>query len=380
DSRMKMKVKVAAAQLSYSVAACIETWVASGNLPSEAVHTAEFVHKVDSLFDSLNGYSFSVPEGKPLKGVLKRDSPHIEYWSKMLLELRNWKLIDKRNNKDVTNQFHFIKGWQITIRSIIYLWHRLQKVGFKYFSLRSFNQDPLENLFCIIRQHGVGNTNPTCHQFIAALKTSVINGLTSPIINGNCKKDDCENLNDLSFFLQTNSQNILTDSADSEPSVPEEYNEIFGNLPTPITDNYATYYVAGYLLRKITVPECHVCKEELFCEVPQQQHTFITFKEFCDNKSKLTYPSVKVSQFLEDIHNRLYFFLNSQGHQENLALRFKDIYKSHFSQFDFCQLHSVKDEIFERATRLLIFKFIKDKKKETVTSGTESKSKRFRNK
>ncbi|KAL3272689.1 hypothetical protein HHI36_014153 [Cryptolaemus montrouzieri] len=62
DSRMKMKVKVAAAQLSYSVAACIETWVASGNLPSEAVHTAEFVHKVDSLFDSLNGYSFSVPE------------------------------------------------------------------------------------------------------------------------------------------------------------------------------------------------------------------------------------------------------------------------------------------------------------------------------
>ncbi|KAL3289326.1 hypothetical protein HHI36_003756 [Cryptolaemus montrouzieri] len=63
DSRMKMKVKVAAAQLSYSVAACIETWVASGNLPSEAVHTAEFVHKVDSLFDSLNGYSFSVPEG-----------------------------------------------------------------------------------------------------------------------------------------------------------------------------------------------------------------------------------------------------------------------------------------------------------------------------
>ncbi|KAL3283010.1 hypothetical protein HHI36_006167, partial [Cryptolaemus montrouzieri] len=106
---------------------CIETWVASEYLPSEAVYTAEFVLKVDSLFDSLNRYSFSVPEGKPLKGVLKRDSPHIEYWSEMLLELRDWKLIDKRNNKDVTNQFHFIEGWLITIRSIICLWHRLEK-------------------------------------------------------------------------------------------------------------------------------------------------------------------------------------------------------------------------------------------------------------
>ncbi|KAL3277886.1 hypothetical protein HHI36_013227 [Cryptolaemus montrouzieri] len=105
-----MKVNIAAAQLSYYVTACIETWAASENLPSEAVYTAEFVHKVDSLFNSLNGYSFSLPKGKPLKGVLKRDSPHIEYWSKILLELRDRKLIDKRNNKDVSNQFHFIKG------------------------------------------------------------------------------------------------------------------------------------------------------------------------------------------------------------------------------------------------------------------------------
>ncbi|KAL3279376.1 hypothetical protein HHI36_016886 [Cryptolaemus montrouzieri] len=71
NSRMKMKIKEAAAQLSYSVTACIETWVASGNLPSEAVHIAGFVHKVGLLFDALNGYSFSVPEGEPLKGVLK---------------------------------------------------------------------------------------------------------------------------------------------------------------------------------------------------------------------------------------------------------------------------------------------------------------------
>ncbi|XP_064214479.1 uncharacterized protein LOC135266932 [Tribolium castaneum] len=52
DSYMKMKVKVAAAQLSSSVAAAIETFVSFAHiLPSEAIHTAEFVQKVDNMLE-----------------------------------------------------------------------------------------------------------------------------------------------------------------------------------------------------------------------------------------------------------------------------------------------------------------------------------------
>ncbi|KAK9872748.1 hypothetical protein WA026_019530 [Henosepilachna vigintioctopunctata] len=87
DSRLNMKVKVAASQLSYSVAACVQTWIASGNLPSEAAHTAEFVHKIDSLFDSLNGNSFAIPED-----YLKLDLILLFFAFPQVQEVDSWQL------------------------------------------------------------------------------------------------------------------------------------------------------------------------------------------------------------------------------------------------------------------------------------------------
>jgi hypothetical protein len=151
DSYVKIKVKVAAQQLSHTVAAAIETFADKGKLPIEAMHTAEFVSFIDSLFDSLNGSQLRPSEGKNLKCALSKDS----------------------KSGQLRTNFKFVEGWEITIRAIMHLWQNLK--GLQYLSLRNLNQDPVENLFCQVRQHGVCNTNPTCHQFVAALKTVIIN-------------------------------------------------------------------------------------------------------------------------------------------------------------------------------------------------------------
>jgi hypothetical protein len=151
DSYVKIKVKVAAQQLSHTVAAAIETFADKGKLPIEAMHTAEFVSFIDSLFDSLNGSQLRPSEGKNLKCALSKDS----------------------KSGQLRTNFKFVEGWEITIRAIMHLWQNLK--GLQYLSLRNLNQDPVENLFCQGRQHGVCNTNPTCHQFVAALKTVIIN-------------------------------------------------------------------------------------------------------------------------------------------------------------------------------------------------------------
>jgi hypothetical protein len=104
----------------------------------------------------------------------------LDFWTKLLTELNNWKLIDLETDADLSNRYSFVRGWQTTIRSIIFLWDSLKDVdGFDYLNLRSFNQDPLENLFSSICQHGAANTNPTSLP-TAALKTVVVNSLASP--------------------------------------------------------------------------------------------------------------------------------------------------------------------------------------------------------
>jgi sulfur transfer protein SufE len=115
------------------------------------MHTAEFVSFIDSLFDSLNGSQLRPSEGKNLQCALSKDS----------------------KSGQLRTNFKFVEGWEITIRAIMHLWQNLK--GLQYLSLRNLNQDPVENLFSQVRQHGVCNTNPTCHQFVAALKTVIIN-------------------------------------------------------------------------------------------------------------------------------------------------------------------------------------------------------------
>nr|XP_015839960.1 PREDICTED: uncharacterized protein LOC107398910 isoform X1 [Tribolium castaneum] len=133
NSYTKMKVSVAARQLSYSVACELETYVSHNQLPPSAVHTAEFVHLIDQLFDSCNGTTkYSKRESKPLKCAIREDSPHINFWTDLLAKINNWKIINKATGKNVTNQFHFINGWKVTIRSIIAIWHDLQNLGLEY--------------------------------------------------------------------------------------------------------------------------------------------------------------------------------------------------------------------------------------------------------
>ncbi|XP_049798176.1 LOW QUALITY PROTEIN: uncharacterized protein LOC126226241 [Schistocerca nitens] len=250
------RFKVAATQLSHTVAAVIETYVAFNILPAEAIYTAEFVEKMDCLFDSLNSFCCYPQDGKSYMCVLSAESPHIEMWYSLLQETENWKVLELGTGRDKTNMFSFISGWQTTIRSLMFIWNQLKK-GFNFLSMRAFNQDPVENVFCCVRQHGVPNTNPTCFQFKAVLKTVIVNNMSLPTKSlGNCEDDRCMPLSNLRQFLGASDDNFLDstidhsiiDQSDLHCALADNEAAAGSGGADVRNDRQALAYVAGYIL------------------------------------------------------------------------------------------------------------------------------------
>lgn len=254
----------------------------------------------------------------------------------------------------------------------------MKQKGLKFLSLRNLNQDPVENLFCQIRQHGISNVNPTCHQFVAALKTIVINNFSVPLTrNTNCEDDYCSALGDLSIFLQ----NYCLEDVDSNRNVDinvQPLNDIiceddFEEL------NFGSSYVAGYLLSKVAISECSTCKDTLFSDEVNSEHLYVYLKEY-DNKKRLAYASSQLIKLVDTIHISLYKFLDKYGHTLLLEDNFKMQFAEKLKSFNFCPSHDVHNVIVDKCIRLTIFKYVKEKalSNKRYSDGHFKKNKKFK--
>ena len=83
----KMRVKTAAQVLSHTVAAGIYTYTSVGKMPAEAAYTAEFVQRIDKLFDSFNCRSFK--EKKKIQRPLSKNSEHLQFYNECIPWLKS---------------------------------------------------------------------------------------------------------------------------------------------------------------------------------------------------------------------------------------------------------------------------------------------------
>lgn len=139
----------------------------SGNsnlLRDSAIDTADFILFHDKLFDSVNGSKIKGDPGKPLRSAIKGDGRlHIGFWNEAIKVLKTTRFITTDldgNEKEFVPPT--VKNWIRTLNGFKALWDNLRKAGFRFFGLRSCNQDPVENFFNGIRMCGVRNVNPTC--------------------------------------------------------------------------------------------------------------------------------------------------------------------------------------------------------------------------
>ncbi|KAI4454385.1 mitochondrial import inner membrane translocase subunit tim22 [Holotrichia oblita] len=344
----KMKVKNATQVFSRTVSAIMRGFALRGvsGVPVSAGDTADFLLFFDKLFDSLNASTINVVEGKELRGAVTNTSPHVEFWQYAVRYLENIKFFNRKASQPPS-----VKNFIFTIKRIMYLRTTLSTTtNAKFLCTRHINQDPLENFFGCIRNHGARNINPTCHSFLLSFKTLLINNFLSPHSPGaNCEEDDTEGgLAELSNLLS------------GEPPSPVMEPTHTVNIPsTQVQVDAATYsqtYVAGYIARKISmyVKKCVLCTNELLANNETDEHFLITLK--CYTSKALLYPSTTFIKIFSNIWTYLNSIFDSICHIPNLKQTIHNVVLQNIAIDNFtCEQHNIKSYLLDIIIRFFIY-------------------------
>lgn len=212
--RNRMRVDLAAQALGETTAAGMKTFnlLSGGRKLTGCEDTVEGIKKLDKLFDSTNGPSRK-DQPKEFRTNVSRDTYHYDYWHQMIGEMESWVFINRFDNS------HYVppclKGYIDNLRGLRWLWKLAERKGITTLKLRNLNQDPLENYFGQIRQTLGSNTDPTIPQFIAGMKTCLVQHVTSGR-NGNCQEDDADFIADLEALIKEAQANTKQGEAEEE--------------------------------------------------------------------------------------------------------------------------------------------------------------------
>nr|XP_050043440.1 uncharacterized protein LOC126540642 [Dermacentor andersoni] len=270
----KMSVKLAAQVFSNDCAAALCTLVTFQQLPSEAIHTARFVERIDRLFDSLNT---SQKRGKsPYASAICAGSVHEEFLEECIAVFENIEVLG------CARQPLCIRGFCQTMRAVLLLWNHLaSRYGLTHLLTRHLNQDALENTFAIVRSKSGSNSNSSCRQFQAAFRHLLVSNLFKLSESSNCAEDMSSLLATLPVCLSKSAPSLCT----AATSLPVAVEVLPYDYQSPILENNIVYF-AGWLAYKFMNDHRCVTGPHT-CEVRLENAAF------ADQSQVLLYLSVK---------------------------------------------------------------------------------------
>ncbi|PAA46446.1 hypothetical protein BOX15_Mlig006180g1 [Macrostomum lignano] len=168
-----MKVSLAAQVFSHSVASGMRVLVDHDRMEKSALQTAEFVEKVNEMFDILNSASLF---GKHGKGAVTEESAEtvLSQLSAAQEFILTWRFSPVRGGRSKTTM-PFKEGWLLSIESAKRIIHfGLREAGVSYLCLRRFSQDHVENFFSMVRGRNGFNEKPNCMRFSVHFDPSVL--------------------------------------------------------------------------------------------------------------------------------------------------------------------------------------------------------------
>ncbi|KAJ1522473.1 hypothetical protein ONE63_001663 [Megalurothrips usitatus] len=223
--RNKMTVKLALQVFSESASTGMKTFhhLSGGKFLSNALPTAEFLGLMDKLTDAVTGPSRH-DKPKVHRCDVTQDSFHHSYWREMIVELQKWVFIRKDGGKHHVPPC--IHGFIDNLRALGWIWNRMKELGFEVTKLRLFNQDTLELYFGQARQTCGSGTNPTLQQFIAGMKTLLVQCVSAPLRESNCSnsaEDSDTHINNVTVILSEIISELQDDEDPQNPTLMRAY-------------------------------------------------------------------------------------------------------------------------------------------------------------
>jgi len=186
----KMNVKLATQVLSQSVANGIRTYIALNKMSTAAHATADFVEKINRIFDVMNSNKVRVKNKWKRPLTLKAGDQLNEL--KLFCEWANkWQFRSKKNRNKIKQTLPFKDGLILTCNSLhAVCLNLLEKCKFRFVLTSRFNQDVVENWFSCIRGKGRNNDSRTTLEFESASKNIAVNWMLERHEKGtNCELD-----------------------------------------------------------------------------------------------------------------------------------------------------------------------------------------------
>lgn len=304
-----MKVRLAAQTLSSSVANALEYLFETGVEEFKDVsETINFIRTVDALFDFLNSRNiFQVGIKKPItpeniKEMDEQMQVKINYLFTLTADDQPMFKHSKRT---------FLLGFATSVKSIIEIAKQIfvQVPIYTHLNTYNFSQDFLELFFGCIRMRFGCNNNPTCVEFLYALRRILAKNYIQAGQYGNCLSFN-ENIGSV-YSLKRKQMKItmiedvniemekMNNEKEEEAIIQKNVKNLLQN--EDIKDNILNY-IGGYIIRKI-VPsiECNSCLDALADDVKkigvndERFEKFLTFK----NTGGLIYPKDSVLKIIK---------------------------------------------------------------------------------
>lgn len=282
-----MRVCLAARVFSHSVNVGILCNVTLNNLPASATHTADFIGKIDTLFDIFNSCKYK--ECKKYRRPISIKSDHINKLDELRAFLEDLVVLNKKKINPLC-----INGWISNIVAIKMLWEDLKSnYDFKFLFTRRLTQDCIENLFSIIRYKGGNNVTPDCTKFRCSLRSVMANQLLQPSSDSNSEIDACE------FLLQ---KELILQKDLSLPIVQinKAYNNEIVQYPVDMSEKNSECYVLGWVCSQLLHDDCR----NLLCSLSNDysiENTQIELKKY-DNSSRLFFPNENAKRMSDNIN------------------------------------------------------------------------------